>query len=160
MSEIDQLLKQAINIQGLQKSKFTITIGTVIEINGDTCKVDSFEEVRLNAIIDDLQSQFTIYPKLGSKVIIARLENESDMFVIRVSEVEKVTIKINDQLFELKDGKFKIQVGNVSLKSILNNAFQRLQSSIITTPSGPGNFSPADVAAFAQYNNEVNQLLS
>ena len=176
MSEFDELFKQVVNSTKNKKKKFSLVVGTVKEINEDTCTVDDFEDVRLNAIIDNLESQFTVYPKIGSKVIIGKLENESDMFVVRVSEIEKVKIKIenqlfeitaekfsveiNDQLFEMKDGKFSIKVGSVSLKSILNNAFQKLKTAIITTPSGPGQFSPADKAAFEQYNNQVNQLLS
>ena len=176
MSEFDELFKQLVNSTRNKKKKFSLVVGTVKEINEDTCTVDDFEDVRLNAVIDNLESQFTVYPKIGSKVIIGKLENESDMFVVRVSEIEKVKIKIenqlfeitaekfsveiNDQLFEMKDGKFSIKVGSVSLKSILNNAFQKLKTAIITTPSGPGQFSPADKVAFEQYNNQVNQLLS
>lgn len=160
MSEVEQLLEQVIKERSKQTKSFYLLTGTVKSVDGDICIVDEYEDVRLNAIVDDLQSQFTVYPKIGSKVIIGRLKDSNEMFVIRVSEIEQVTIKINDQLFELKDGKFTIKVGNVSLKSILNNAFEKLKTAIITTPSGPGQFSPADVSAFEQYNNQVNQLLS
>lgn len=160
MNEAEQLFKQAISQQKNKQKSFTLIVGTVKAVDGDTCTVDNYEDVRLNAIVDSLNSQFTVYPKVNSKVVIGKLENESDMFVVRVSEIEKVTVKINDQLFELKDGKFTIKVGNISLKSILNNAFEKLKTAIITTPSGPGQFSPADVTAFEQYNNQVNQLLS
>lgn len=159
MSEIDEFFKNAVKTAQKKRGKFTITVGTVKEIQDDTCTVDDYEDVRLNAIVDDLESQFTIYPKIGSKVVIAMLENESDMFVVKVSEIDKVTIKINDQLFEMKDGKFTIKVGNVSLKTILNNAFEKLKTAIITTPSGPGQFSPADKLAFENYKTQVNQLL-
>ena len=176
MNELDQLFKIAISQPKKKRFGFALIVGTVKQIDGDACIVDDYEAVRLNAVIDNLESQFTVYPKIGSKVIIGKLENESDMFVVRVSEIEKVKIKIenqlfeitaekfsveiNDQLFEMKDGKFSIKVGSVSLKSILNNAFQKLKTAIITTPSGPGQFSPADKVAFEQYNNQVNQLLS
>ena len=176
MSEVEQLLEQVIKERSKQTKGFNLLTGTVKSIDGDTCTVDEYEDVRLNAIVDSLESQFTVYPKIGSKVIIGRLKDSNEMFVVRVSEIEKVKIKIenqlfeitaekfsveiNDQLFEMKDGKFSIKVGSVSLKSILNNAFQKLKTAIITTPSGPGQFSPADKVAFEQYNNQVNQLLS
>ncbi len=114
----------------------------------------------MNAIIDELESQLTVYPKVGSKVIIGRLDDQDDMFVIRVSEIDKVTIKIGDQLFEMKDGKFTIKSGDVNLKSILNDAFNQLAQSIIMTPSGPGKFSAADVTIFNQLKDKSNQLLS
>jgi hypothetical protein len=159
MSEIDEIFKNALKVTQKKRGKFTIMVGTVKEVESDTCTVDDYEDVRLNGVVDDLNSQFTVYPKIGSKVIIAMLENESDMFVVRVSEVEKVTIKINDQLFEMKEGKFTIKSGNVNLKAILNNAFEKLKTAIITTPSGPGQFSPSDKLAFENYKTQVNQLL-
>ena len=160
MSEVDEFLKQAIVALGKKRKKFTLIVGTVKAIEGDTCTVDDYEDVQLNAIIDDLESQFTIYPKVGSKVIIARLDDSDSMFVIRVSEIDKVTIKIGNQLFEMKDGKFSILNGDVNLKSILNDAFEQLNKAIIMTPSGPGKFSAADKTVFEQLKTKTNQLLS
>lgn len=160
MSEVDEILKQAINALGAKRKKFTLIVGTVKAIEGDTCTVDNYEEVQLNSIINELDSQFTIYPKIDSKVVIARLDDSDSMFVVRVSEIDKLTIKIGDQLFEMKDGKFTIKSGDVNLKSILNDGFNQLAQSIITTPSGPGKFSAADVTIFNQLKDKSNQLLS
>ena len=98
------------------------------------------------------------------------------MFVIGVSDIEKliikmgnqlfefkegnVTISIGDQVFEMKSGKFKITNGDVSLKSILNDGFDQLGKAIIMTPSGPGKFSDADKLVFADLKDKTNQLLS
>lgn len=160
MSEFDELFKQAVKISKGKKGKFTLTIGTVKAVESDTCTVDDYEDVRLNAIIEDLNSQFTVYPKVGSKVIIGRIENEDNAFVIGVSEIEKVIIKIGNQLLEMKEGKFTIKNGNISLKSILNDGFDQLGKSIIMTPSGPGKFSAADKLVFQDLKNKTNQLLS
>ena len=160
MSEFDELFKQAVNGSRKNKGKFTLTVGTVKTVEGDTCTVDNYEDVRLNAIIEQTQSQFTVYPKIGSKVVIGRLEGEDNAFVVGVSEIEKVIIKISDQVFEMKDGKFTIKSGNISLKSILNDGFDQLGKAIIMTPSGPGKFSNADKTVFADLKDKTNQLLS
>jgi hypothetical protein len=160
MSEFEELFRQAVIGSKKNKGKFTLIVGTVKSVENDTCTVDSYEDVRLNAIIKDSDSQFTVYPKVGSKVVIGRLENEDNAFVIGVSEIEKVTIKIGDLLFEINNGKFKIKSGSVSLKSILNDGFEQLGKAIITTPSGPGKFSPADIKVFADLQSKTNQLLS
>lgn len=160
MSEVDEFLKQAISALGKSRKKFTLIVGTVETVDGDICKVDDYEDVQLNAIVDNLESQFTVYPKVGSKVIIARLDDSDSMFVVRVSEIDKVIIKIGDQLFEMKDGKFSIASGAITLKSILNAAFQQLNTAIIMTPSGPGKFSAADIAVFTELKEKTNQLLS
>jgi hypothetical protein len=160
MSEFDELFKQAVNLSRKNKGKFTLTVGTVKAVEGDTCTVDNYEDVRLNAIIEATESQFTVYPKIGSKVVIGRLENEDNTFVLGVSEIEKVIIKIGNQIFEMKSGKFKITNGDVSLKSILNDGFDQLTKAIIMTPSGPGKFSAADKLVFTDLKNKTNQLLS
>lgn len=176
MSEFNELFKQVVNASNKGKGKFTLSVGTVKEIENDTCTVDNYEDVRLNAIIDELDSQFTIYPEIGSKVVFGRLENEDNAIVIGVSKIEKVLIKIKDQLFEFKDGnvkiknsdqlfemksgKFTIKNGKINLKSILNDGFDQLDKAIITTPSGSGSFSPADKMIFQQLKEKTNQLLS
>lgn len=176
MSEFDELFKQAVQGSRNKKGKFTLSLGMVKAVEGDTCTVNDYEDVRLNAIIDDLESQYTVYPKIGSQVVIGRLENEDSVFVLGVSEIEKViikignqllefkegtiTLKIGDLLFEMNGGKFKITNGTVSLKSILNDGFEQLNKAIILTPSGPGKFSTADKTVFADLKSKTNQLLS
>lgn len=160
MSEIDQLLVQVIKGNTKQTKGFVLFVGTVKAVEGDTCTVDDYEDIRLNAIIEETDSQFTVYPKVGSKVVIGRLKNTNSMFVIGVSEIEKVIIKIADLVFEMKDGKFAIKKGNISLNSILDKGFDQLNKAIIMTPSGPGKFSAADKLVFADLKDKTNQLLS
>ena len=160
MSEIDQLLVQVIKGNTKQTKGFVLFVGTVKAVEGDTCTVDNYEDVRLNAIIEETDSQFTVYPKVGSKVVIGRLKSTNSMFVIGVSEIEKVIIKIADLVFEMKDGKFAIKKGNISLNSILDKGFDQLNKAIIMTPSGPGKFSAADKTVFADLKDKTNQLLS
>ena len=160
MSEIDQLLAQVIKGNTKQTKGFVLFVGTVKAVEGDTCTVDNYEDVRLNAIIEETDSQFTVYPKVGSKVVIGRLKSTNSMFVIGVSEIEKVIIKIADLVFEMKDGKFAIKKGNISLNSILDKGFDQLNKAIIMTPSGPGKFSAADKLVFADLKDKTNQLLS
>jgi hypothetical protein len=71
-----------------------------------------------------------------------------------------VIIKIGNQLFEMKDGKFTIKSGNIDLKSILNDGFDQLIKAVLMTPSGPGKFSPADILVFTDLKAKTNQLLS
>jgi hypothetical protein len=176
MREFDQLFTKVIDTTRKGKTKLSLVSGIVKSIDGDTCVVDLFEDVRLNAIIDELDSHFTVYPKVDTEVIMGRIEGKDTMFVLGVSEIEKViikignqslefkenniTINIGNQILEMKSGKFKITNGNVSLKSILNDGFDQLGKSIIMTPSGPGKFSVADKLVFQDLKDKTNQLLS
>ena len=160
MSEIDQLLAQVIKGNTKQTKGFVLFVGTVKAVEGDTCTVDDYEDVRLNAIIEETDSQFTVYPKVGSKVVIGRLKNIKMGNQLFEFKEGNVTISIGDQVFEMKSGKFKITNGDVSLKSILNDGFDQLGKAIIMTPSGPGKFSAADKLVFADLKDKTNQLLS
>lgn len=100
-NKLTEIFKAAMQSAGKNKGKFTLFVGVVKSIDGDVCAVDDLVNVRLNAVIDDLESQFTIYPVVGSNVVIARLEAEDDAFVVGVSEIDKVTIKIGKLLFEM-----------------------------------------------------------
>ena len=45
MSEFDELFKQAVNGSRKNKGKFTLTVGTVKAVEGDTCTVDDYEDI-------------------------------------------------------------------------------------------------------------------
>lgn len=160
MSLFEDLFKEAAKKANQNKSKFSIIVDQVKSIDGQTCSVGIYEEVRLNSIIANLNSSITVYPKVGSMVAIARLDSDDSMFVISTSEIDKVSIKIGEQLFEMKDGKFTIKSGSIDLKTIITDTLSQLQNAVITTPNGPGSFSPADVSAFVQLKQKTNQLLS
>jgi hypothetical protein len=157
---MEEILKQLINkyFEEAKQKKLDISIGTVATIGMFDLKLETDETVRLVAI-DEAQDYCLIYPKIGSKVIVGRLENTDELFLIQCSEVEKVIVKMGLLKFEMIDNKFKIESGGANLKSILNQVLQQLQVLVITTPAGPGSLSPADVAVFSQSNTLINQLL-
>lgn len=163
MSGFDEIFGLAVaKMQKGQHKKFVLLVGEVTEVNeaDDTCTVGDYEEVRLNSVIDTMESKFTVYPKKGSQVLIGRLEDSDAAVVISCSEIDKVVVRIKEQRFEMADGKFVIKNEKADLKKILNDGLSQLQQAIITTPSGPGNFSPADVQKFSELQEKVNQLFS
>lgn len=163
MSGFGEIFKLAVTEAAKgNNGKFTLMTDEVLNVNetNDTCTVGNYEEVRLNSVIDTMDSKFTVYPKKGSQVVIGRLENSDAAFVISCSEIDKVVIKIKEQHFEMADEKFVIKNGQADLKKILSESLAQLQRAIITTPAGPGNFSPADAQKFSDLDEKVKQLFS
>jgi len=100
MNELDQLFKIAISQPKKKRFGFALIVGTVKQIDGDTCIVDDYEDVRLNAVIDNLESQFTVYPKVGSKVIIGKLDVDNNDDVVTQFGIRNIPT-----ILFFKDGK-------------------------------------------------------
>lgn len=156
---VDELFSQVLNSTRKNKGIESVSVVSVQRVEDNFCIVDNDTEIRLNSIIDDLQSSFTIYPKIGSKIVVARLDNQDELVIIQYSEIERITIKMNDQIFEMKDGKFRILNDESNLKTVLNDLFSTLENAIIQTPSGAGKFIEIDKNKFKSLNQKIDKLL-
>jgi len=111
MGALEDAIALAIKAQVARLNFEQVLTGTVKEVGETTCTVErtnapTIYEVRLNAIDDDLQSYVTIYPVVGSSVIVGIIEGlKTEAVVLRCSEVAQVKMKIGEQTLVLdKDG--------------------------------------------------------
>lgn len=159
--EFEEIFVQAVkeaNKKGVRR--FPLMIETVVDVAETTCTTsDGIDDIRLNSIDADLNSKITIYPKIGSKIIYGRLNNSDDLFVLKYSEIDRIVIKMNEQYFEMKDGKFRILNQDADLKLIFNDLFTTLENSIIQTPSGAGKFNDLNKQKFKSLNQQIDKLL-
>ncbi|GGE89452.1 hypothetical protein SAMN05443634_104105 [Chishuiella changwenlii] len=159
--EIKELFEAAVkraNKKGIRR--FPLMLETVTEVSETTCTTsDGIDDIRLNSIDTDLESNITVYPKVGSKIIYGRLNDSDDLFVLKYSEIDRVIIKMKDQVFEMKDDKFRVVNKETNLKQIFNDLFTTLETAIIQTPSGPGKFIEANTEKFKSLNQQINKLL-
>lgn len=154
-------------------------VAEVTEVRGRVCDVlpldgAELKNVRLNTELSK-DVGLLVSPVKGSKVLITKL-SEIDCFVSLFSEIEKVEIVIGNTSMLIKDGaasivcgqaaakiasgKFSLSNQAYTLKQSFNELIAELKAAIITTPTGPGSFSPSTVAKLTIINNKVNQLLS
>ena len=159
--EFEELFEKAVkgaNKKGVRR--FPIMMQTVTEVSETTCTTaDGIDDIRLNAIDAELDSKIAIYPKIGSKIIYGRLNDSDDLFVLKYSEIDRIVIKIDNQHFEMKDGKFRVLNEDSNLKTILNDLFSTLENSIIQTPSGAGKFIEINKQKFKSLNEQIDKLL-
>lgn len=140
------------------------SIGTVTEITGVTCTVEREElpplyDVRLNAIDRSFENSILIYPTIGSEVLVLVVENEAaETAVVKYTEIDKVIIKVGGALLEMSGGKFEFKNEASNLKEILTDGFTQLMNAIITTPSGPGQFSDVDKQGFEKLKTNTKEL--
>ncbi|MGV1019296.1 hypothetical protein ACTS9V_06590 [Empedobacter falsenii] len=156
--ELFETAVKAANKNGVRR--FPLMLETVTEVAETTCTTsDGVDDIRLNAIDADLNSSVTIYPKIGSKIIYGRLNDTDDLVVLKYSEIDRIVIKMDQQVFEMKDGKFRVLNEDSNLKTILNDLFSTLENSIIQTPSGAGKFIEINKQKFKSLNQQIDKLL-
>ncbi|GAF05600.1 hypothetical protein [Saccharicrinis fermentans] len=100
-----------------------VTEGTVTKVDRDanTCNVEREDlpdlfEVRLNAITSPGQNVVSIYPNLGSRVLVVLVENnKTDAYVITATDIDEIIInggvnggiaisqKVIDEIQEIKN---------------------------------------------------------
>ena len=148
------------------KKRYTSSTGEVSSIDDLTCTVKrqslpDLLDVRLQAVDVAQDNYFLIEPAIGSKVVCLRFDDEdSEACIVKTSNVKKIKMIVDGAVIELESGKIKLKNDETSIKSILNSLFTELQSAVIQTPAGPGNFAPDHVTKFQELNNKVNQILS
>lgn len=135
MSDVDELFTRVIKRQ-IKGNQFNQVItGTAVDINEKTCTVKregspDLTDVRLDAIDDTIENQFTVFPKEGSFVIVGIVDGlKTEAVVLRCSEVDFI----------------KIKCGGISLIDTFSKFITEINNAIINTPTGAGTVSPATV---------------
>ena len=160
---IDRELAEGLRQIGKRKTP-TIAVEVVsVDKGKGTCKVKDDElqyTVRLASVINDNAERFYLFPKEGSSVLIASIgEDENRYYVVAYSEIESVSLRIEETELTIDKAGLHLQRGEVDLKSLLNELLNELETAVIQTPAGPGNFAPNNVAKFDEIKNNINKLL-
>lgn len=146
MGELEQAIEQAIRKQSGRLQVKQVLSGVATDVGESTCTVErqglpSLFDVRLNAIDDDLQSFFTVYPAEGSTVLVAIIENmKTEAVVIRCSEVRRVKAKIGDTELELDADGFRFYRSDENLQAVISDLIGEIQKIVVvvgTTPNIP-----------------------
>ena len=143
------------------------------ELYAKVCKVTSVDEENQTADVEPLDGSSPIYdvylvvnmeqggfylqPKVGSLVCVAFIGKETAI-VVGSSALDKVECTSEGFSLKIENGKIQIKNEQADFKKLLNDLLTELKGAIIQTPSGPGNFSPQNVAKFEEINNKINQL--
>ena len=160
---IDRALAEGLRAIGKRKTPTLAVEVLSVDKKQGTCVVKDEEleyTVRLASVINENAERFYLFPKIGSSVLISSIgEDENRYHVVGYSEIESVSLQIDELQLKVDKAGFHLQRGEVDFKSLLNELLNELKSAIIQTPAGPGNFAPNNVAKFEEINNKINELL-
>lgn len=148
MAEVEELFSRVMKRQ-IQASRFIqVVSGIATDITETTCTVKregspDLTGVRLDAIDDTIENQFTIFPKNNSHVVVGIMDGlKTEAVVLRCSEVEIVRIKC----------------GGVSLIDTLSKFVTEINSAIINTPAGAGTVAPATVLKLKAVEEDFKKI--
>ncbi len=111
MGALEQAIEKAVAAICEKKQIVQVLTGTAIKVGATTCSVErdgapTLEDVRLDAIDDELTSRFTVYPAENSSVLVGIIEGvKTEAVILKCSEVAKVSFKAGTQTLVMnKDG--------------------------------------------------------
>lgn len=151
MGALEQAIEKAIQAHVDRLRLAQIITGTANEVGETTCTVTrddapELTDVRLNAIDDNLQSFFTVYPKKGSNVLVGIIEGiKTEAVVLRCSEVESVKFKTGENTFVFDSSGMKLN--GTELIDWINKAYNDMQALKTLLQNTPitGNGAPAAI---------------
>ena len=161
MEQFEQILMRVISGQSEKMQIKQILIGTAKNVTDTTCIVGRedappLNNVKLNAIDDDLDSYITVIPAENSNVIVGIIETlKTEAVVLRCSEVQKLIVKIGDRTFTIdksgiifNDGENHGLVKIAELVEWMGKVYSDLQTlkSQLSTHPVAGNGAPLALA--------------
>lgn len=126
---------------------------TSVDAAALTCAVDNdgtpMYDVQLRPVINGNES-VTLFPTVGSYVLIARIEDDENWTVIQCDEIDRMRTVIGTMVFEMDGNKFKMVSGALSLHDILTD----LVTEVIAI------YAPKNVANLVAIKTKINQLFN
>lgn len=117
-------------------------------------------EVRLRSVTDGAKAGFVCLPKVGSTVVFAKIEGQSDYVLLLTSELDKVVVEIEAAKMEVDKDGYSIMKGGVSLKDVFSDLKTLLENFKVNTPAGPSaGVLPDTLAALTSLETKFNNLL-
>ena len=148
------LLDKARNMRNVR----TVGVGVAKDITEQHCTIvqdgaPDIYEARLHAIADELQSSVTVYPKDGSYVLYALIEDsQTEAVVISCSEIEKTVVKIGTTTHEISPDGHSIKRGTDSVKDLMGALIGEIQKIIVINGTSP------NVAALELLKQRFNNI--
>lgn len=117
-------------------------------------------DVRLMALIDDDVKGVKYFPKVESIVLIEKLGNKGEYFIVMMSEAEEVNITIGTTVFKQNLNGFEISKGTENLKAVIADLIEQIKLITVncTAPGTPSGV-PINATAFTAIGLRIENLL-
>ncbi len=142
-------------------STISVEVKSVNKDNG-TCVVVDEEleyEVRLLSIINENNQGFYLFPKVGSSILIAPIEEDINRFhIVAYSEIENLKLTIDKCELNIDKNGFSLKKENETLKKLMADLIKAIKAMKFTTNNGP-TIELINIADFVALEKRFNNLL-
>lgn len=159
MGALEQAIEAAVKQVSRKLRVNQVLAGTVTEVGETSCTVardgaPELHNVRLNAIDDSLDSYITVYPVVGSAVLVGLIEGmKTEAVMLRCSEVDTVKLKIGDSTLLIDKNGFSMVRQNESLVNALTDLVAEVQKIVVVIGTNP------NITALELIKERITQIL-
>ena len=136
-----------------------VFLATVKEVNQDefTCMIETstdiqYIDVRLRAVIDPEKKGFCFIPKLDSLVLVGRIGNSNELYVVLFSEIDKIIFNY------LEDAEITFDAQRIFLR--IKERSIEMTEEAITFNAGDKNSFATDINKLVEKMNALEQDLN
>jgi hypothetical protein len=154
----DEVFASLLNKAHDKNAVITIGTGTATEVTTAGCTVlrdgqPELFDVIFHASDEQPQNYITVIPKEGSEVIYGVVENQrTEAVILKVSEIDKVIIKIGTVRHEIDDTGHLVKKGNDTAAKILSDFIDEVTKIIVINGRSP------NIPALTLIKERVNNL--
>lgn len=149
------------SLMGRKTMTIPVTVQSVDKAKG-VCVVKDGElsfKVRLASVINEGDERFYLYPKVGSKLLIAPIEEDINRFhVVAFSEVENLYYKSGKVVLDIDSEGFLLKKENETLKQLMADLLAAIKVMKFTTNTG-STIQLVNIQDFIDVETRFNQFL-
>lgn len=160
---VDKDLQDAFrNLTNRSDDTFSAKVESVDKAKG-VCVINDgsleYTDVRLSSIIDENQNKIYLFPKVGSSVLVSKINNDIHaLYIEAYSEIEEYYLKIDDSEFNVDQSGILIKKGEENLQLLMLDLIKAIKQMKFTTNTG-STIKLVNILDFEKLEPRFKQLL-
>lgn len=162
MKEAKELYKLLRTLGNEDDKIFPVVVKSVNKEN-NTCNVEFNEleigDVRLQSIIDEDVKGAVNYPAIGSVVLVSKLSDKGEYFIVMFSELEEFSLNIDKTVFKQNSNGFKISKNEIDFIDVMLDFIKAVkQLKVICSSEGTPSVNVVNVLDFVAVENKLKKI--
>lgn len=142
MSQVEKDIKREFEKLAGLVGPVTVYPATVVSVNSDDMTVEAefstglvLDDVRLRSVIS-AGNKCVLIPSEGSNILVSRIENSDEFFVVAVGAVSEVRTEIDGLTVSISE-KLEVKKGDDSLSKVLSDLIAEINKIVVLYGTSP-----------------------